>query len=476
MNKLWIYASLILVCVSLTYASHNTYMSFQGKFTNSTNKSVTSGDITINISATDTCEGEVYSKTFTDSFSSEGIFDTILGNDTVLPLDYNRDYYLCVEIDGDFGKEVIGENYVFRGGQGEIGTEDTTFTDQNLHITASPTFADLIVGGIGSFNQTIQSGVARFDGIVNFFNDITVGNNKKITMGTGNLTTGGHICDVVACIGDDLGGNFSDQPTNQSSYVKFAGTNVTDNLCFDSGESTDCITAWSEAGIDTNLSNGGQALSPINFTSGLELAGDVFVSSDGGQDDGILNFTNLNDNSSTWSSLIIDLRENQQYTTTFDLASPSNDNDGFLFKKNVELDNNDLFLFGTSPRGGFKKDTSWVSSTHYHPLKLLLPITGSRASGILMLEEYGDERMLYHQFLHPTIEWYSSDATSNSSIYIFNNGTSGFIGANDTSGTQTAPIRFESNNVWVSGNLQVGGCIQYNCSQPSGCITLGGCL
>ena len=241
-------------------------MGFQGKLLNSSDDAVTDGNITINISTADNCEGGVYSKKFIDPFSNDGIFDLMLGNDTALPLNYNQNYYLCVLAEtNDTAEEQIGGNFIFQGGQGEIGTEDTDFTDQALFTTSGVNFATVQANTVGGNFSTFVFG--RFndlqvDQLLHGEMDINVingGGADGTINATGNITSGSHICDVTGCLSNKIEGNLFDQILNQSSYVEFAGTNITDNLCFDSGETTDCITAWpKDTNIsDTNLSNGG---------------------------------------------------------------------------------------------------------------------------------------------------------------------------------------------------------------------------
>ena len=91
------------------------------------------------------------------------------------------------------------------------------------------------------------------------------GDTGHITAG-GNITAGGVICDSTGCI--SVLGNPFDQILNQSSYVEFAGTNITDNLCFDDGEVTSCITSWGGFYDDTNISD-------TNLSNGGSIAGNL---------------------------------------------------------------------------------------------------------------------------------------------------------------------------------------------------------
>jgi len=65
-------------------------------------------------------------------------------------------------------------------------------------------------------------------------------------------------------------------------------------------------------------------------------------------------------------------------------------------------------------------------------------------------------------------EFYDDD----DDILLFMNGTTGNIGVNMSDPLEKLHI---NGNINVTGNVYAGGCIQYNCTQSGGCITLGVC-
>ncbi|NQV09023.1 hypothetical protein HQ529_04185 [Candidatus Woesearchaeota archaeon] len=119
MSKICLATALFFLMVLAVTATQQTTMSLQGTATNSSGDPVDNGDLTVNISSSNSCAGDVFTNTYTNRIQ-EGLFNVLLGNETSLNLNYNDDYYLCTIING----ELVGSATRFRGGQGEIGNED----------------------------------------------------------------------------------------------------------------------------------------------------------------------------------------------------------------------------------------------------------------------------------------------------------------------------------------------------------------
>jgi len=432
MNKLWIYGVFILISISFIYASHNTIMSFQGKFTNSTNNSITSGDITINISATDTCEGEIYSKTFTNSFSSEGIFDTILGNDTVLPLDFNRDYYLCVEIDGDFGKEKIGDNYVFRGGQGEIGTEDTDFTDQALMTTSNVNFntvqATTVEGKKINFPNVDVSLVGGTPSWL-WLRDLTNTSNRNLRLANLYAT---NLIELAPNSKLIFGYTDIDKYIRYNSSIDSMEW-ILDNIDFvyrgvnHLNMSEGNITAKNFYGnlnysyiqnhpADTNLSNGGKVWGNINMTEknitsvdAIWLGDTIYVTESSA---GNIRFNNIGG-----EYMNIDLGEDWVWGATFSVDGGSMSS--FRYDTNFQLANGRSFIPDSSAYTIVKYNRDWDNEMDFlfFGQSVKAATSDGQRSGINLFGETADAskfNWITYNYSNPTIWIHSADETDHS--------------------------------------------------------------
>lgn len=103
------------------FAALPTVVSLQGRVSNATGGLVNNGTLVANISASADCSGTVYTETFANSIQ-KGVFSVLLGNTQGNELNLNYNYYLCTVVNG----ETIGTPQKFRGGQGQISTEDIT--------------------------------------------------------------------------------------------------------------------------------------------------------------------------------------------------------------------------------------------------------------------------------------------------------------------------------------------------------------
>lgn len=155
-----------LISIPNVLAAHPTYLGIAGYLTDTSNNSVGSANVRVNISTSNSCSSGVFwSKLFSNAVS-EGVYGITLGTAQELNLSYNQDYYICYEFDDGSSTEVFGA-YIFRGGQGEIDAEDInesgdyTFGNARANIfyeagsTLSSLYCQLVGCEInGNFNVT----------------------------------------------------------------------------------------------------------------------------------------------------------------------------------------------------------------------------------------------------------------------------------------------------------------------------------
>jgi len=125
--KIWNVVWITIICILAfhsVYAADNVLMGFQGYFINNTyNQTLESGTLQINISTTNSCNGDTYSETFNDPFVG-GIADVMLGENVVLPMEYGEQYFLCSAVNGE---QVSLDN--FTSSTGEIDLADIDLTE-----------------------------------------------------------------------------------------------------------------------------------------------------------------------------------------------------------------------------------------------------------------------------------------------------------------------------------------------------------
>jgi len=167
--------AVLLFNLAMAAASHPTLMGLQGKVQDSSGNDVASANLTVNISTSNSCTTDVFfSHNYPNNVSS-GIFDLTLGSTYQLNLSYNEDYYLCIFVDG----EQVGGPYRFRGGQGQIGSEDINKTDDytfgSVNVTDSVNVTNNITVGdsiIPDTNNTGSIGSSLLHWASGFFNAI----------------------------------------------------------------------------------------------------------------------------------------------------------------------------------------------------------------------------------------------------------------------------------------------------------------
>jgi len=137
-----------LASLPIVSAGLDTYVGFPGSVQDvNTNESIPSANITLNISTQNSCTaGVIYNESFVNGVA-DGVFSVLLGVTTGLNLDYNRDYYSCINIDNGSHSETFGPD-IFRGGQGLIAPED-------INDTADYTIGRLQINGTSDTEQLI---------------------------------------------------------------------------------------------------------------------------------------------------------------------------------------------------------------------------------------------------------------------------------------------------------------------------------
>ncbi|MDO8634551.1 MAG: hypothetical protein Q7K34_04640 [archaeon] len=118
-----------------------TKMSLQGRV-----EGLEQGDLSVKVSRNDSCDsGVVYSEEFPGSIR-EGRFDLLLGQGQDMNLVYNRDYYLCLYVNG----ELIGGPNVFRGGQGQVYLDSVNkrqFDNEYVNVSGDTMSGPLTIQG-----------------------------------------------------------------------------------------------------------------------------------------------------------------------------------------------------------------------------------------------------------------------------------------------------------------------------------------
>ena len=135
-------ALVFLVALNFVSGADNVLMGFQGYYlNNSDNSTIDTGTLDINISTTNTCDGEVYNETFTDKFY-KGIADVMLGVTYPLPMEYGNQYYICTIVNGE---QVSLDN--FTSSTGEIEVADIDLPDfMNWLVPYGGATANVVLG------------------------------------------------------------------------------------------------------------------------------------------------------------------------------------------------------------------------------------------------------------------------------------------------------------------------------------------
>ncbi len=122
-EKAKLFQKRIIVCIvfllslGIAYAAQPTMFSLSGYLTDANNNSISNANLTVLVSSTSSCSGDIFNQTYSVGGDS---FDVLVGNQSDLNMAYNEDYYLCTLINN----EQVGSARKFRGGQGEIESDD----------------------------------------------------------------------------------------------------------------------------------------------------------------------------------------------------------------------------------------------------------------------------------------------------------------------------------------------------------------
>ena len=167
--------AVLLFNLAIATAGHPTLVGLQGKVQDSSGNDVASANLTVNISTSNSCTAGVFFSHGYPNNVSSGIFDIMLGSTYQLNLSYNEDYYLCLFVNG----EQVGGPYRFRGGQGQIGSEDINKTDDytfgSVNVTGTVNITNNITVGdsiIPDANNTGSIGSSLLQWATGFFNVI----------------------------------------------------------------------------------------------------------------------------------------------------------------------------------------------------------------------------------------------------------------------------------------------------------------
>lgn len=116
----------------IEHRSHPTKMSLQGRVTGADGNLIDDGNLTTIVSDQNSCVSGVFYQITYPNAIQDGFFNILLGDQNVLSLNYNQDYYLCLKVND----ELLSGPAKFVGGQGEINTEDVadnfSFNDLNV--------------------------------------------------------------------------------------------------------------------------------------------------------------------------------------------------------------------------------------------------------------------------------------------------------------------------------------------------------
>ncbi len=134
-----LYIALLLLTVSLASAAMTTKLSLQGEARTSSGDVISSGDLRVLVDDENSCSGSspLLNQTYASAIVNSR-FDELL----TLSLNYNDDYYLCLYVNN----EQVGGPYTFRGGQGEINTED--LADSSITGSDISTSTTLDIAGL----------------------------------------------------------------------------------------------------------------------------------------------------------------------------------------------------------------------------------------------------------------------------------------------------------------------------------------
>lgn len=105
-----------------TDTSHNsipTKMSLQGKVSDFNGNLVDDANLGVKISDVSSCSTNVFYDYTFPNLVQDGFFNVLLGQNELLKLNFNQDYFMCLYVNG----EQLSGPQVFRGGQGEVHSD-----------------------------------------------------------------------------------------------------------------------------------------------------------------------------------------------------------------------------------------------------------------------------------------------------------------------------------------------------------------
>lgn len=108
--------------IGYTDLSHNsipTKMSLQGKVTDFNGNLVDDANLGVKISDANSCTTNVFYDYTFPNLIQDGFFNVLLGQNELLKLNFNQDYYMCLYVN----TQLLSGPQVFRGGQGEVHSD-----------------------------------------------------------------------------------------------------------------------------------------------------------------------------------------------------------------------------------------------------------------------------------------------------------------------------------------------------------------
>lgn len=130
---------------SLEHHSQPTLMSLQGTVEDLNGQAV-NGTLGVKVSDVSSCTDTVFFDVNFSNAIADGGFNLLLGENPILSLNYNQDYFMCLYVNG----ELLEGPQRFRGGQGQISSDDIS---EDLNISR-----DLNIGSNLFINDKVGIG------------------------------------------------------------------------------------------------------------------------------------------------------------------------------------------------------------------------------------------------------------------------------------------------------------------------------
>lgn len=182
-----------LIAINLVSATITTSDWQTGWMIDENGNGLTAGNLTIKVSSTNSCDGDVLTQSFIDPFFTvlvngsyyAGFFNVSLTYDT----NYNQDYYVCHYFNGT----QLHNPEVFKAGQGEINSSSIVTATPSNGDDESLSTANQIFDWVSSFVSTYFSTV--HDQVLNTTSDVLFS-----TVNATNFTASDSICFSGSCI------------------------------------------------------------------------------------------------------------------------------------------------------------------------------------------------------------------------------------------------------------------------------------